>query len=92
MTIAGSVGTGLVWGWLVVLIWREVPGKRPLRHVMASLLATFLVGGLFIWLTDWIHLFVFGGTAVFAFILHLAWRTRLRNQAEYTIDRNLRHE
>lgn len=82
MTIAGSVGTGLVWGWLVVLVWREVPGQRPLRHILASLLATLLASWLFIWFTDWIHLSVFGGTAVFSFILHLAWRTRLRNQAE----------
>ncbi|MEJ2746756.1 MAG: hypothetical protein P8183_02390 [Anaerolineae bacterium] len=82
MTIAGSVGTGLVWGWLIVLIWRDVPGKRPLRHIIASLAATLLASCLFIWLTDWIHLLVFGGTAVFAFTLHLAWRTRLRNEAE----------
>ncbi|MCB9421356.1 MAG: hypothetical protein H6667_16250 [Ardenticatenaceae bacterium] len=82
MTLTGSVGMGLVWGWLLVLIWRDVPGKRPLRHFLASLLATVLITALFIWLTDWIHWLVFAGTAVFAFMLHLAWRTRLRNEAE----------
>jgi hypothetical protein len=85
MALAGSVGMGLVWGWLLVLIWRDVPGKRPLRHSLASLLATAPVGGLVTWLADWIHLLVFVGTAVFSFILHLAWRTRLRNQAEYPL-------
>ena len=79
MTIAGSVGMGLVWGWLIVLIWRDVPGKRPLRHMMAALGASLLAGFLFIWFTDGIHLLVFGGTAVFSLILHLAWRTRLSN-------------
>ena len=82
MTLAGSVGMGLVWGWLLVLIWRDVPGKRPLRHFLASLLATALVCVLFIWLADRIHLLFFGGTAVISFILHLAWRIRLRNEAE----------
>jgi hypothetical protein len=81
MTFAGSIGMGLVWGWLLALIWREVPGKRPLRHILASLLATVLIGILFIWLTDWIYLLIFVGTAVFSFILHLAWRARLRNEA-----------
>lgn len=82
MTFAGSAGIGLVWGWLLILIWRDVPGKRPLRHFLASLLATALVTVWFIWLADWIHWFVFGGTAVLSFTLHLAWRTRLRNEAE----------
>ena len=83
MTIVGSVGMGLVWGWLLVLIWRDVPGKRPLRHFLAGLFATILVAAWFIWLTDWIHLLVFSGTAVLSFTLHWAWRTRLRNEAEH---------
>ncbi len=83
MTVAGSVGMGLVWGWLLVLIWRDVPGKRPLRHFLATLLATILLIVLVAWLTDWIHGSVFMGTAVFSFTLHLAWRTKLRNETEH---------
>ncbi len=83
MTVVGSVGMGLVWGWLLVLIWRDVPGKRPLRHFLATLLATILLIVLVAWLTDWIHGSVFVGTAVFSFTLHLAWRTKLRNETEH---------
>lgn len=78
MSIAGSVGIGFVWGWLLILFWRDGAGKRPLRFTVASFFATILASGLFIWLTDDIHLLVFGGTAVIALTLHLAWRTRLR--------------
>jgi hypothetical protein len=85
MIVAGSVGIGLVWGWLLLLIWREVPGQRPLRHIIASLIATTLASALFIWLTDGIHLLVFVGTAVFSFILHLAFRTRLRENIKRNI-------
>jgi hypothetical protein len=82
MTFAGSAGIGLVWGWLLILIWRDVPGKRPLRHLLAGLLATALATAWFIWLAGWTYWLVFGGTAVLSFTLHLAWRTRLRNEAE----------
>lgn len=83
MTIMGSIGLGLVWGWLLVLIGRDVPGKRPLRHFLAALLATILQMVLVIWLTDWMDGMIFMGTAVFSFTLHLAWRTKLRNEAEH---------
>jgi hypothetical protein len=53
-----------------------------LRYFTASLLASILASGLFIWLTDSNHLLVFGGTAVIALTLHLAWRTRLRQQTK----------
>ena len=82
MTWAGSMGIGLVWGWLLVLIWHDVPGKRPWRHALASLLATLLASWVFVWLTDGLFWLVFVATAVFSFTLHLAWRTRLRDQAE----------
>jgi hypothetical protein len=74
---------GLVWGWLLVLIWRDVPGKRPLRHFLAGLLATTCLIVLVVWLTGWIHGSVFVGTAVFSFTMHLAWRTKLRNEAKH---------
>lgn len=83
MIAVGSVGMGLVWGWLLVLIWRDVPGKRPLRHFLASLLATILLIVLAAWLTDWVQGLVFVGTAVFSFSLHLAWRSKLRNEAQH---------
>lgn len=82
MIVAGSMGIGLVWGWLLLLVWREVPGQRPLRHLIASFIATILACALFIWLAEGIHLFVFVGTAVFSFILHLSWRTRLRENVK----------
>lgn len=85
MIFAGSMGIGLVWGWLLILIWRDVPGKRPLRHFLAGLLATTLLIVLVVWLTDWVQGLVFVGTAVFSFTLHLAWRTRLRNEAEHLL-------
>lgn len=85
MSVAGSVGIGFVWGWLLILFWRDGSGKRPLRYFTASLFSTILASGMFIWLTDSNHLLVFGGTAVIALTLHLAWRTRLRQQAENKI-------
>ena len=84
MTIAGSMGMGLVWGWLLVLIWRDVPGKRPLRHFLVALVATTLMTMVFVWLMDWIHWLVFVGTAVFSFTMHLAWRTRLREKVDHS--------
>jgi hypothetical protein len=85
VTFAGSMGIGLVWGWLLILIWQDVLGKRPLRHFLAGLLATTLLIVLVVWLTDWVQGLVFVGTAVFSFTLHLAWRTRLRNEAEHLL-------
>jgi hypothetical protein len=82
MVWTGSIGMGLVWGWLLVLIWRDVPGQRPWRHFLATLLATVPASGVFLWLADGGHGLVFVGTAVFSFSLHLAWRTRLRRAAE----------
>jgi hypothetical protein len=69
-----------MWGWLIVLMWGDVPGKRPLRHTIAAILATSLIGLQLFLLTDWGQVIIFGGTAVFAFIIHLAWRMRLQDQ------------
>ena len=81
MVIMGGVGMGLVWGWLLILVWPVVPGKRPFRNIAAIFLATTLVGFQHLLFTDWRQALVFLGTAVIGFSAHLAWRHRLQNEA-----------
>lgn len=83
MLSMGSAGLGLVWGWLLVLVWREAPGKRPLRTTAALFLATALISWQLYLFANWPQMIVFGVTAVIAFSIHLAWRTRLRNETSH---------
>ncbi len=76
----GSLGLGLTWGWLLILIWRDVPGKRTFRHTSAAIFATSLISLQLFLLTDWRQVIVFGITAVIAFSVHLVWRIRIQNK------------
>lgn len=71
---------GFVWGWLIVLIGRDLPGNRPIRNLLAILLATMMAGSQIYSLADGIHLLLFLLTAVIAFIVHLSWRYSLRQR------------
>ncbi len=82
MLTVGSIGLGLVWGWLLGLVWRDMLGKRPLHSAGALLLATILVSLQQFLFTNWQRTVIFGVTAVISFSVHLAWRTRLQSENE----------
>jgi len=74
----GSLGIGLMWGWLLVLLRGQAAAQRPSWRVLLILfLATAALSGLIAWLADGLTVLLFGGTAVISFIVHLAWRHAL---------------
>jgi hypothetical protein len=76
----GSVGMGLVWGWLLVLIGgSSTPGKRPFRNFLALSLATIIFGLHFLLFGSEQTLFLFLLAVPCSLILHLAWRQSLRS-------------
>ncbi len=67
-----------MWGWLLVLLRGPAAAQRPsLRVWLILFLATAVLSGLIFWLADGTTVLLFGGTAVFSFIVHLAWRHSL---------------
>ena len=74
-TTLGSVGFGLVWGWLVgSLIAREGLTRRL---VIAAFLATLILAGLLWWASGWRGVAFFLGVGFLSFLLHGAWRHQL---------------
>lgn len=82
MLVVGGIGMGLVWGWLLVLVWRDAPAKLPFRSAAFLLFATILMGTQQFLFNGGEQVVVFGVTAVIAFSIHLAWRIRLQNQTD----------
>ena len=71
----GSMGLGLVWGWLMGSFkGREV---RPLRAIPIIALTALLVSAQVLWLLDWIRVSFFFGAMLFAFVVHIEWRRQL---------------
>lgn len=75
----GSSGIGLVWGWLVGRLNDRL--RRPNRNVLAACLATLAISSELFWI-DWRVLPFFLGAALFAFLIHMAWRYELRNRSD----------
>lgn len=77
--ILGSLGLGLVWGWLIGILSRALPA-RSLLHYLALGLATALLA-LETWLlVDWRAAVFFVAAATLALCLHLIWLHSLRRQ------------
>jgi len=72
----GTIGLGLVWGWL---IGRVVYGQ-PLRNVPYLIGATLILGAEVLVFIDWRAVLVFFGATGFALLFHSQWRRELREQ------------
>lgn len=78
ITLLGSVGIGLVWGWLLGNLEGRV--RRPLVVGWSTSLATLLLATLVLMFTDRRALWLFLGAAALSLLLHLAWRQELRRR------------
>jgi hypothetical protein len=75
ISLFGSAGIGLVWGWLVGSLIARV--HRPYRTASAVALATFAVlASVFLYLS-WLGVGIFLGAALFAFTIHAIWRHQI---------------
>jgi hypothetical protein len=74
----GSMGMGLMWGWLLILFGGRGPLRRPLINALALALATLLFALQLRWFTDGQRLLFFLVATTISFVLHLAWRHSLR--------------
>ncbi len=78
ITVFGSIGIGLVWGWHIGPF-----GDRPRRKLLNALTvsaATLLLAGLVYWLAGWQETVFFLGFTTLAFLLNLGWRRELRRR------------
>jgi hypothetical protein len=74
--LLGSIGLGLVWGWLAGLWGSQV--RRRLRYALALAAATALLGLEVLWLAGGWSLALFLAAAGAAWIAHAYWRRTLR--------------
>jgi hypothetical protein len=74
----GTIGVGLVWGWLAGKVWgKRRPGWPFLLSIIVSSLTVISV--VFAYL-GWTGAAFFLGAAFLAFLLHLAWLDELRRK------------
>jgi len=78
MSMLGSSGVGLVWGWLAGSIKDRM--RRPNRNVLAISLTTLAISTQLLSVAHWQALLFFFGAAFFAFLIHVAWRRELRDR------------
>ena len=76
--MVGIIGLGMVWGWLLLLVGD--PLTRPWRNALLLTLASTPLAGLVWWITNIGLMLLFLATAVVTFIIHLAWRSQLRQR------------
>lgn len=74
----GSIAFGLVWGWLVVLIWGRPPLKRPYLSILIAALITLPFAALVYGLTTIPMMTSFLIATAVAAITHLLWLTNLK--------------
>ena len=74
----GSIAFGLVWGWLVVLIWGRPPLKRPYLSILVAALVTLPFAALVYGLTTIPMTTNFLIATAVAAIIHLLWLTNLK--------------
>jgi hypothetical protein len=73
----GSVGMGLVWGWLLVLAGGSGSSRRRVRSIIVFVLATILIATQLYSFAGGQRLQHFLVSAVISLLLHLAWRRAL---------------
>lgn len=82
MDVLGSIGIGLVWGWLLVLLVNRPPRQRPYRNLLAVAIFTVGLAGLLYVLTAVPALIAFFLALILAFSIHFAWLHQLRTRVE----------
>jgi hypothetical protein len=75
ITLLGSIGFGLVWGWLLGSLGGRV--RRRFLVGWSASAATLLAALAVRWFVDWRALALFLGMSVLSLLLHLAWRNEL---------------
>ncbi len=80
ITSIGSVGIGLMWGWLLILFGGRGHAKRPWRNILALGLATMLLALQLFLYSSWQTVLIFLVAAILSFAIHLAWHRALRSR------------
>jgi len=78
MLAVGSVGLGLVWGWLLAHLAGQL--RRPLLTIAGGCAATLLLATEVLLLADWQAVAVLTCATGIALVLHVAWRVSLRRR------------
>ncbi|HFE66335.1 MAG TPA: hypothetical protein ENJ93_03645 [Chloroflexi bacterium] len=71
--LIGVTAMGLVWGWLMVLIWGRPSAARPYRSTLAILSATILFAALIAFLTAPRLVVNFLIAAAVTAVIHFSW-------------------
>lgn len=84
LQIFGSIGIGLVWGWLLGLLFRPDVSFRPInwKKVSAAGAGIVALAGVVFAFLGWIYTVIFIGSALLAFLAHRSWLASLQRQAE----------
>jgi hypothetical protein len=80
MTMIGSIGLGLVWGWLLILVGGRGVWKRPFLTPLLLSLATLLIAVYLLSFTNFPTMLIFLLAATVAAFFHLAWQHELRRR------------
>ena len=71
--LIGVTAMGLVWGWLMVLIWGRPSAARPYRSILAILSATTLFAALITFLAGPRLVVNFLIAAAVTAVIHFSW-------------------
>lgn len=77
MATIGSVGIGLIWGWLMVQFGDRQP-RRPLLNRLVLVLITAVAATQLYFLVGTQSPFFFLGAALITLLMHYSWRHSLR--------------
>jgi hypothetical protein len=80
ITLLGSIGVGLVWGWLLGALGDTA--RKCLRNVVSVVAATTFLGTVVYLFASWVEINFFLGAVCLALLLHLGWRRSLRQRFE----------
>ncbi len=82
LPVAGSLGIGLVWGWLAAMIAIAPPPltRKNLKALIALATGTASLAGMVISFMGWRLALVFLVGAVFAYVTHRVWLNSLRRK------------
>ena len=75
----GSIGLGLMWGWLLMLVSR-MRVKRPFIHTISLILATIALGIVQYLFAGWPALIRFVIAMLFALFAHIIWLRSIGQQ------------
>lgn len=75
IAIFGSLGLGLVWGWLIGMLDYRL--HKSVLTFLAVLLSSIIIAAQIIWFLDLIRLSFFIGAVLVAFIIQIGWRSKM---------------